>query len=886
MEFNNVDTLWVLLSAGLVLLMQPGFLALEAGMTRSKNAINVALKNVSDLGISIVIFWAFGFALMFGVTSGGWFGTTNFLVPVVEGGPNLATFFIFQAMFAGTAVTIVSGAVAERFKFGAYLMVAFIIVALIYPLFGHWAWGGVLEGDPGWLGKLGFVDFAGSTVVHGIGAWSALALVIVVGARTGRFNKDGSVRDFTGSNVPVAMIGVLLLWVGWFGFNGGSTLALNESVPAIIATTGLAGAAGLVTAHIVGYWRHGYFKAEIPMNGALAGLVAITAGTHAVSGGSAVVIGAIGAIVMVGALELLNRFKLDDAVGAIPVHGAAGVWGTIAVGIFGDPEILGTGLGRVEQVGVQTVGVTVAFVLGFGVTYVIAKVLDRIIGLRVSAEDELSGLNVAEHRATTESLDLLTIMANQAESGDMTERVQAEPFTEVGQIAGLYNQVLDRLDSTSRRMTSVVEAVSDGLCGIDISGKITFANPASGTGLGTSAAELTGKNFCTLVHGIQVAREPDHACPILAVTRTGVAHTSENDEFTRVDGSRLSTAYAASAVRDDSGDLVGAVITFRDISERKASENELRNAMENAELSNRDLASANQKSIESASVATELARKAREGMARLSGGLSKTVEVGHRQESAMGTASSFAHTVENASNAVVKSAQVATSEAHGASNYSETGVSVLNDTVDSLERIKSSMGQADSAIQDLEEKSRHIASVVDVIDEIATQTNLLSLNAAIEAASAGEAGRGFAVVAAEVRKLAKNVKDATGEIGDVVEDITSSVKKAITASDLGTAEVHKGAELAERSSSAISSIRDSVGKVVFEIEQISDAAEQMSSSSAEMVEAMDEASEAVASSSDATRQMEADVAEVVRATEEIGESDDQTGSKDPDAFAA
>jgi len=218
---STSDILWVLISAGLVFMMQAGFLCLEAGLTRTKNAINVAMKNLSDFGITVFLYWLFGFALMFGATKGGWIGSTHFFTPVGQGSAWLATFFLFHVMFCGTAVTIISGAVAERIRFSSYLIIAILVAGFVYPVFGHWAWGGAYAGSPGWLSKLGFIDFAGSTVVHSIGGWVALALLFVIGPREGRFPKGQKPRKIPGSNLPQAMLGVLLLWIGWMGFNGG-----------------------------------------------------------------------------------------------------------------------------------------------------------------------------------------------------------------------------------------------------------------------------------------------------------------------------------------------------------------------------------------------------------------------------------------------------------------------------------------------------------------------------------------------------------------------------------------------------------------------------------------------------------------------------------------
>ncbi len=461
MNENYTDILWIVVSAGLVLSMQAGFLCLEAGLTRSKNSINVAIKNLNDFGMSVVIFWAFGFALMFGTTTGGWIGHSLFFVPFDHDHTYLSAFFLFQVMFCGTAVTIISGAVAERMRFFSYLVISALISGLVYPVFGHWAWGGAFVGESGWLAKMGFVDFAGSTVVHSVGGWAALAVLFIVGAREGCFSKDGKVQHVTGSNLPLAILGVLILWFGWLGFNGGSTLSMNADVPGILANTVLAASTGMGAALLVGWKLHGYPDVSHAMNGTLAGLVAITANCHAVSSFEAALIGAVGGLIMLAVDRLLVRYRIDDAVSAIPVHLAAGVWGTLAVALFGDPAILGTGLTRTHQFLVQLAGVLSCGLVAFGVTYVILFIINRKFPLRVDREHERMGLNVAEHNASTELIDLVTIMEAQARSHDLSLRVPVEPFTEVGQIADKYNQVMQALEDSKTSLSELQRKESE-----------------------------------------------------------------------------------------------------------------------------------------------------------------------------------------------------------------------------------------------------------------------------------------------------------------------------------------------------------------------------------------------------------------------------------------
>ncbi len=449
MEKPTIDIVWVLVSAGLVFLMQAGFMCLESGLTRSKNSINVAIKNLTDFGISFFLYWMFGFALMFGLTWSGWFGTTHFFLSTGEGGMWLSVFFLFQAMFCGTSTTIVSGAAAERLRFGSYIVITILLSGLIYPLFGHWAWGGVYEGDDGWLRSQGFVDFAGSTVVHSVGAWVSLAVVVIVGPRKGRFPKDGPPRKIPGHNISMAVLGVLLLWFGWFGFNGGSAFKVDGSVAVIISNTILAGVAGLITALGIGWPLRGRPDVELVINGALAGLVAITASCYFVDPVFALLIGGVGGGVMLFGTYLLERLRIDDSVGAIPVHGFAGVWGTLAVALFGKLELLDTGLSFGDQLLIQVKGIGIAFLWAFGVAYLLLYLFNRFFRLRVSAEAEHIGLNVSEHGATTEFVDLLQVLDDQAKRGDLSLRAPVEPFTEIGQIATRYNQVMEYLEEST-----------------------------------------------------------------------------------------------------------------------------------------------------------------------------------------------------------------------------------------------------------------------------------------------------------------------------------------------------------------------------------------------------------------------------------------------------
>lgn len=573
-QYNVVDLLWVLLCSGLVFIMQAGFMCLESGLTRSKNSINVAIKNLIDFGLSVALFWAFGFALMFGSSYQGLIGQDHFFFNS-DLDPFLAAFFLFQAMFCGTATTIVSGAVAERMKFRAYLVTSAVISGLIYPIFGHWAWNGANTGEfLGWLGKLGFVDFAGCSVVHSVGGWVSLAALLIVGPRTGRFPPNELPAKIHGSNLPLSVLGALILWLGWFGFNGGSTLALNEQVAPIIVDTVLAGVAGMISGLVFGWIFRGIPDVELLINGSLAGLVAITASCHLVTAPSAVAIGAIGSLVAIAVDDLLVKLHIDDAVGAIPVHLGAGIWGTLAVALFGDLDRLGTGLSRIQQLQIQVLGIICCFILAFGLAYLILHIVNRFFPLRVAAADELVGLNVSEHQAKTEILDLFRVMDSQAKTQDLTLRVPVEPFTEVGQIAERYNQVMDALEQAVTRTEAIVKTATDAIaCFSQANLEIISVNPR---------AEIIFRYPCQQLIGMHIEKLVDFSAysgnkypqtsPNIDLILAEIIAAGRPQELVgiRADGTKFPLEVSITQTHSHLGDFYTG--TFRDITARKQAE--------------------------------------------------------------------------------------------------------------------------------------------------------------------------------------------------------------------------------------------------------------------------------------------------------------------------
>jgi len=450
----NLDTFWLLMCSILVFLMQAGFMCLESGLTRRKSSINVALKNLADFGIAVVTFWAFGFGLMYGASYSGLVGTKYFLFFTNVAG--YQTYFVFQAMFVATAATIISGAVAERLKFFSYVIITFITSGIIYPLVGHWIWAFDFsnpEKKLGWLGKLGFIDFAGASVVHSVGGWVALSVLLIVGPRTGRFREGDGLgkKTFQGSNTPMAALGALILWFGWFGFNGGANLAMDLRIPLILINTFMAASAGLISSSIMGIIVLRKPEPMFMITGPIAGLVGITASCAFVSPANAIIIGAVAGILSGSFLIILEKLKIDDVVNAIPVHLICGIWGTLAIAIFGDMEKMGLDISRSQQFFIQLIGIASIGAFCFISSYVIFYIVNYFYPLRVSKINEELGLNIAEHNASTDTHELLNILGKQVETQDYTLRAPQDAFTETGLIGTQYNRMMYKLEESEKQ---------------------------------------------------------------------------------------------------------------------------------------------------------------------------------------------------------------------------------------------------------------------------------------------------------------------------------------------------------------------------------------------------------------------------------------------------
>lgn len=404
---DSINMVWLATASALVFLMQAGFALLESGMSRTKNALNVVMKNYMDVCLGSLVFWALGYGLMFGDNSSGWFGTTLFAPSQADN--STWGLILFQIMFAATAATIASGAMAERTRYNGYLLGAVIIIGLIYPVFGSWVWN-----SDGWLAQLGFIDFAGSTVVHSVGAWCALAGILVLGPRLGRFDERGRPREIRGHNLSLVALGGFLLWFGWFGFNGGSTLGASADIGLINLNTQLAAAAGATGSMLYSVLRARPVLLTETVNGSLAGLVAITAGCATMSPPFALLTGAVGGVIASAGAALLLRMRLDDVIGAIPVHGFAGAWGTLAAGLFYQGDLFDE-----QRVAVQVLGIIACLAWTFFTALIAYMLIAMTAGLRASALHEQRGLDLTEHAeigypefpvATAYSADVATRM--------------------------------------------------------------------------------------------------------------------------------------------------------------------------------------------------------------------------------------------------------------------------------------------------------------------------------------------------------------------------------------------------------------------------------------------------------------------------------------------
>ncbi|MCG9576272.1 ammonium transporter [Vibrio tubiashii] len=450
-ESETISITWILLCTALVLLMQPGFTCFESGLVRNKNNINVSLKNVADFCVSGLFYWLIGFGFMYGESWNGWIGTDLYVLSE-QTVPLILAFFLFQMMFCGTAATILSGAVAERMRFTGYLISSLITATLLFPVVGHWIWNGthIKSTGMGWLAERGFMDFAGSTVVHSVGGWIALVAIIVVGARLGRFTEDGKPREMYSQNLPLSALGTFLLFIGWFGFNGGSVIHPDENLAKIFSNTAISACTGGFSALLLSWNIHSMRGTRYILNGLLAGLVSISASANIANLAGAVAIGAVGGCISVILVSVLEKLRLDDVVSAIPVHLGGGVWGTLAVALFAPIDQLNVA-SRIDQLLIQLTGIASTALWVVGVSYPLLKLINHFHPLRVSAQTETIGLNFGEHGMKDELIDLMEQFDRVVKNYDEEKHLEVDHGSSYSNLSMTYNYLLDSTNKHFRK---------------------------------------------------------------------------------------------------------------------------------------------------------------------------------------------------------------------------------------------------------------------------------------------------------------------------------------------------------------------------------------------------------------------------------------------------
>ncbi len=572
----NLQVGFLIGCAAIVFLMQAGFCLLESGLVQSKNSINVAVKNILDCALTMLIYTTFGFAMMFGVSQSGLIGAPGSVDFITD--EKLTAFFLFQLVFCSAAATIVGGAVAERLRISTYLLIVVVVSGVVYPTVGHWVWGGTLPGTtPGWLAALGFVDWAGGSVVHIVGGFAALAATQIIGKR-----HHLSARQLTGGySLPLAILGTFILWFGWWGFNGGSGLSVGNRLPQTILATNLGGISGGLAAAIYSRLSLGRIEVVPLISGCLAGLVATTPACHVIGPGVAILSGAVGAVVALKSTTWLIRLGIDDAVGAFPVHGAAGIWGVVVFGLFAPESDLLAG-GRWQQIGVQALGALVAAAASYSVVFGALKLASRFIALRVTEEEEKIGLNVVEHGATNDVTELLAEINEHSNTADFSSDIEADPYSEVGQIATEYNRVIARvreeinaheqtnewLDGERLRMKSVLDHAGVGIYQLDTDGNVGSANATLLEIIGFDSLE-----DLQLAQERRSARLPWHedsdASTMVSNFENGLTTKEIETQIIRSSGEPRWTLESLVPVCDDSGKLLSWLGTVHDITEQK-----------------------------------------------------------------------------------------------------------------------------------------------------------------------------------------------------------------------------------------------------------------------------------------------------------------------------
>lgn len=564
-EGRNPDVVWLVVAACMVFFMQVGFTALETGLVQAKNAINISIKNIVVFIIASVAYFLAGFGLMFGDSKAGLVGASHFCFMDVDKVPLGFAFAFFQVVFAGTAATIFTGAMAERTRTFVHIWYTVLMVCMIYPIFGHWVWGNIwIHDQAGWLGRMGFVDFAGSTVVHSIGGWVALAGAIVVGPRIGKYNKDGTANRMGQHNIPIATIGTFFLWFGWFGFNGGSMLRADAKIALVISNTNIAAGAAGCAAILYSWVRNKRLDGVDVLIGVLGGLVAVTAGSNRLHPWGAAVVGVLAGVLVLLARDLFEKvLKIDDPVAAISVHGVCGAIGTIALALFCPVSTLPTG-DRLSQVGIQFLGVTVAFAWAFGLSMFFFWAGNKVARLRVEREEEIMGLNLAEYEDTASWLNFTRINRLQDINAVLEQKVKERT-----------SELLKAKSYTQ----AIIDSLQDVLVVTDPQGKILTLNPSAEGLLGFKKQELVGKPLSMLV----AEEESVFQDRLQKLLREGLLKGFDNHYFTK-EGQKLPVNVNGSIMRDEAGGITGAVTIARDMRETTHLIEELKEARGGLEL--------------------------------------------------------------------------------------------------------------------------------------------------------------------------------------------------------------------------------------------------------------------------------------------------------------
>ncbi|MDR9500081.1 MAG: ammonium transporter [Hydrogenovibrio sp.] len=779
---ETLDILWILISAALVLFMQAGFTALESGKTRAKNTINVALKNIMDFVVAIMSFWLIGWGLMFGSDAAGLFGTSQFMLSGLDQPMDYAM-FVFQAVFAATAATIISGGVSERMKFNAYAVMSLVVVALIYPVSGHWIWG-----SGGWLSEMGMVDFAGSTVVHSLGAWIALAGILLLGPRIGRFNEDGSSNPLRGHNLVLAVVGVMVIWFGWFGFNGGSTLEASTDVAGIILNTTLSAASASVAALALSWILHGQVVVEKLLTGVIGGLVGITASAHLLEPVSAVWLGLGSGALVYLAEGLMLKWRLDDPVNVVASHGVAGAWGTLALAFFAPVDAL-PAESALAQFWIQLIGVVAIFGWGLTTGLILFGLLKWTGHLRVPPEGEKIGLNVHEHGASSSMQELMESMMTIARTGRFDQKVAVEAGSDEALLAEAFNEMTRSLDQGITEVNHVMQAIAKG----DYTQRVTSDLHGD---LGVLKAEVNASAQSIDV----VTQELDKV--MTGLGKGDFSVRMDETHQTQLAGSVNQTLSELGGVLSEVGQSMAAMAEGAfDYQVEMEAHGDLQRLVSNANDSMTQIRQMIQALI-------EISEQQAQGQL---GGQIKGEFPGEfdRLKTSINTsAQTFAQVVEDIdhlsqelTDSAREAGESATSlnDAIGSQNanlaesdqqlsYLVAGVEQAASYSEQASHIKRQAEVASKGSSDLMQKTQQkmvsisqssdrILAIIDMMDSIAFQTNLLALNAAVEAARAGEAGRGFAVVAGEVRQLAQKSADAAKDIKALIDETVAHIRE-------------------------------------------------------------------------------------------------------------